>query len=78
MIVNKIIEDMAPNPYYVRGVFAHYCYDWDGLAVSEWEPEFSACGERWSGWRRVLFHLVRWLNERYWFHEMGRRERGAR
>jgi len=78
MIVNKIIEDMAPKPYYVRGVFAHYCYDWDGLAISEWTPEFSSCLERWRGWRGVLFPLVKWLNEKYWLWGIERRMRSEK
>lgn len=69
MIVNTIYEppkDEGPTKYKLRGIFAHYCYDWDGLAVSEFTPEFHACGEQWPGWRGILLPLAKYFNRMYW------------
>ena len=61
----------------VRGVYAHYCNDWDGLAVSEFTPEFSSCLEHWAGWRGWLFKAVRAINEWYWLRQMAKHNGGA-
>ena len=43
----------------------HYCYDWDGLAVSAWTPEYDCCvcfKKTWRG-RIANWFFMKWF---YW------------
>jgi hypothetical protein len=58
-------EDEGTPRYRIYGIWRHYCMDWDGLAVSEFTPEFSCCVESWHGWRGKLLPLARLINRLY-------------
>lgn len=47
----------------LRGPDGHWCYDWDGLPVSAFTPEYSCCTETKTRWGRVCNWLyMLWFN----------------
>lgn len=44
----------------VSQIDGHFCYEWDGLAVSAWTYEYDACLCRKSWLGRIINHFVMW------------------